>query len=180
MTIPIYNGGILMIGGAIAIDPECCCDPPCDNCLTLDSFGYEEDDFLIAIYLTAASLSPTYVCDGTSGTLSFSITNNTGDAWGTCPSPEDPDCAVTADFFGTGSVIEVTSAPGGTITSSGSDSFVNWYDEAFSVGQTKTYEINFNMIGCSPGGFLNVDVYYGRGYRGTISMLCIPCDEVPE
>ena len=166
-----------MVGGAIAIDPSCCCSD-CESCLTIDSVGYTEDEMLMAVHITAATLTPTYVCDGQTGTLAVSITNNVGEFLGGCFSPTDLACATRFDFYSQVGVIEITNSNGGTVTSSSGTVTVIWYDESFEIGETKVYEVEFTMLGCTTG-LLEVETIHSEGYRGGLFFSCVPCSEVP-
>jgi hypothetical protein len=174
-SVQIHNGGILISGGAIAIDPECCCDPPCTGCMAIDAFGYDFDEFLVEIYITAASLSPTIVCDGEFATLTFSITNNTGEAWAAdCVEPFLEDCAVTLILFDYAAKIDTVTAPGADITVSGGGLRFDWQQQSFAIGEVKQYEITFRLTACVTPNMTS-EVYYNRGYRGFINFICVAC-----
>lgn len=181
MSIPIYNGGILKVGAAIALDSSCCCDPVCESCMTIDEFGYDEDDFLVAIYISNISMVPTYVCNGETATITFSMTNETGDTWvGTdCTPGNESDCAVTFIFFDASGLITDVTASGATVTTALGHITVTWDAQSFSIGETKNYSITFNLVSCTVSA-ISADVYYGRGYPGFGSFQCVPCNEVPE
>lgn len=173
----IYSGGILRVGAGIGLNTDCCCDdtPPCDSCLSLTDWDVDRaDEFYVDIALSEVTLVPDPVCNGQEATLTFKILNLTGEGWpGDC-GPGNPDCSVVLDMFSSGTALTILStSPAASIGSSGNDRTVEWANQAFSIGEEKTYSVTFRMEGCVED--LGFDCYYGRGYRGTIVLGCIPC-----
>lgn len=141
----------------------------------IDEFGYDIDEFLSAVFLTAASLSPTIVCNDEFATLTFSMTNDTGDAWpASCVEPGLEDCMVTLIFFNYGDKIDTVTAPGANVYESNGGLRIDWPQQAFSVGGVNQYEVTFRLTGCVTPN-LGAEVYYGRGYRGFINFICVAC-----
>lgn len=175
----IYNGGILNTGSGIGMNQDCCCDqgePPCESCL--DLIGYTVDDpdpFYVAIALSEVTLSPDPVCTGQTATLTFKMLNATGENWpADCAPGAEADCAVTLDMFTSGTVLTVTgTTPGATVTNNAGDIRIDWFNQAFTIGEEKTYTVTFVYQNCTAD--LGLDCYYGRGYRGSITLDCTAC-----
>jgi hypothetical protein len=174
----IYNNGILKVGAGIGLNTDCCCDdePPCESCLSLLPFSVDRtDDFYIDVALSEVTMAPDPVCNGQEATLTFKILNLTGDAWpADCDPGNESDCAVVLDMFSSGTALTILSTtPAASISSSGNDRTAQWNNQSFSIGEEKTYSVTFRMEGCVSD--LGFDCYYGRGYRGSITLDCIPC-----
>lgn len=148
---------------------------PCESCLSLIGYTVDIDPFLVAVALSEVTLVPDQVCNGQEATLTFKILNSTGEVWANdCPPGGEADCSVFLDMFTSGTAITVLStSPAGTVTTVGNDVFIEWGGQSFAIGEEKTYSMTFRMEGCVSD--LGWDCYYGRGYRGSITLDCIPC-----
>jgi hypothetical protein len=118
-------------------------------------------------------MSPNPVCNGQTVTITFKIRNNTPDPWpADCVGPNDPDCAVTLCLF---KVVTIDStSPAADVVYTGGEPCINWWDQGFAVGEEKTYSFTFVAPTCDSE--FTAEVYYGRGYRGTLTFTCVPCE----
>lgn len=178
MSILIYGGGILKVGPAIAGDPSCCCDeePPCESVITW-FFDDPRDAYMpgddIDLGVTSWSINPTSGQNGTTFTVSFTITNNQASAYN---SQEIYFILTGGSTFTLVSTTPTASTPACT-SLTGSDSLSLSWTNDYAIGQSRTFTVEFSMGTCaiSQDYIIEIAGCGGPFYRSEAIGSCSAC-----